>query len=140
LAIWTRQFQALRDGDRFFYGNDPALDVIAEVYGIEFQVTLAELIVANTDIDRNELPESAFLLDDELSISDGGIDGRNVSGDEIAADDDGRDDKNPVEVAAAADDDGDDDGDDDRRRRADRRRDREPVRDRYRPRRPRREG
>ena len=136
LAIWTRQFQALRDGDRFFYGNDPALDVIAEVYGIEFQVTLAELIVANTDIDRNELPESAFLLDDELSISDGGIDGRNVSGDEIAADDDGRDDKNPVEVAAAA----DDDGDDDRRRRADRRRDREPVRDRYRPRRPRREG
>ena len=24
LAIWKRQFQALRDGDRFFYGNDPA--------------------------------------------------------------------------------------------------------------------
>ena len=23
LAIWKRQFQALRDGDRFFYLNDP---------------------------------------------------------------------------------------------------------------------
>ena len=25
LAMWKKQFQALRDGDRFFYGNDPAL-------------------------------------------------------------------------------------------------------------------
>ena len=25
LAIWKRQFEALRDGDRFFYGNDPGL-------------------------------------------------------------------------------------------------------------------
>ena len=25
LAIWKQQFQALRDGDRFFYANDPAL-------------------------------------------------------------------------------------------------------------------
>ena len=28
LAIWTRQFEALRDGDRFFYGNDPGLSLI----------------------------------------------------------------------------------------------------------------
>ncbi len=25
LAIWKRQFTALRDGDRFFYANDPEL-------------------------------------------------------------------------------------------------------------------
>jgi len=34
LAIWKRQFQALRDGDRFFYANDPLLSVIARVYGL----------------------------------------------------------------------------------------------------------
>ena len=25
LAIWKKQFEALRDGDRFFYGTDPLL-------------------------------------------------------------------------------------------------------------------
>ena len=28
LAMWTKQFAALRDGDRFFYANDPVLDQI----------------------------------------------------------------------------------------------------------------
>jgi hypothetical protein len=27
-AIWNREFQRLRDGDRFFYANDPALQYI----------------------------------------------------------------------------------------------------------------
>ena len=30
LAIWKKQFQALRDGDRFFYANDPALPLIRQ--------------------------------------------------------------------------------------------------------------
>ena len=33
LAMWKRQFTALRDGDRFFYANDPALDEIKRRFG-----------------------------------------------------------------------------------------------------------
>jgi len=49
LAIWTKQFQALRDGDRFFYRNDPVLEQIGTLYGITFRHSLAELIELNTD-------------------------------------------------------------------------------------------
>jgi hypothetical protein len=44
LAIWKKQFEALRDGDRFFYLNDPDLQTISQTYGISYQHTLAELI------------------------------------------------------------------------------------------------
>jgi Animal haem peroxidase len=44
LAMWTKQFAALRDGDRFFYANDPELDRIQHQYGISFRVTLSQLI------------------------------------------------------------------------------------------------
>ena len=44
LAIWKKQFEALRDGDRFFYLNDPALETIRQSYGITYRHTLAELI------------------------------------------------------------------------------------------------
>ena len=49
LAIWQRQFEALRDGDRFFYLHDPALRTIKRRYGISFRHTLAEVIEQNTD-------------------------------------------------------------------------------------------
>jgi hypothetical protein len=49
LAIWKRQFEALRDGDRFFYENDPFLVRIEQTYGITYKHTLAELIRLNTD-------------------------------------------------------------------------------------------
>ncbi len=48
LAIWRKQFEALRDGDRFFYLNDPVLGVIEREYGIGYRHTLAELIRQNT--------------------------------------------------------------------------------------------
>jgi hypothetical protein len=48
-AIWRKQFEALRDGDRFFYGNDPALPVIERELGISYRVTLAQVIRRNTD-------------------------------------------------------------------------------------------
>ena len=48
LEIWKQQFSALRDGDRFFYANDPALRAIEQVYGISYRHTLAELITLNT--------------------------------------------------------------------------------------------
>ena len=44
LAMWTKQFEALRDGDRFFYANDPELDRIQHQYGISYRVTLSQLI------------------------------------------------------------------------------------------------
>ena len=50
LAMWTEQFSALRDGDRFFYLNDPVLDRIAEEFGIDYHQTLAEVIANNTDL------------------------------------------------------------------------------------------
>jgi hypothetical protein len=48
LAMWKRQFEALRDGDRFFYLNDPALAGIREKYGIDYRHTLAQVIRFNT--------------------------------------------------------------------------------------------
>jgi hypothetical protein len=44
LALWTKQFEALRDGDRFFYLNDPLLVQIKALYGIDYRKTLAQLI------------------------------------------------------------------------------------------------
>ncbi len=48
LAMWRQQFTALRDGDRFFYANDPALRAIEQAYGISYRHTLAELIALDT--------------------------------------------------------------------------------------------
>ena len=50
LAIWTKQFQALRDGDRFFFENDLAtLNNIKSQFGIDFRTTLGALIARNAD-------------------------------------------------------------------------------------------
>jgi hypothetical protein len=46
-ALWVRQFTALRDGDRYFYGNDPHLDSIARKYGVNYETSLAEIVTAN---------------------------------------------------------------------------------------------
>jgi hypothetical protein len=48
LAMWKRQFEALRDGDRFFYLNDPVLPAIASTYGIDYRRTLADVIRDDT--------------------------------------------------------------------------------------------
>ncbi|HEY3050326.1 MAG TPA: peroxidase family protein [Gaiellaceae bacterium] len=50
LAIWKKQFSALRDGDRFFYLNDPLLATIRQLYGIDYRQTLATIIHANTGV------------------------------------------------------------------------------------------
>lgn len=87
LAMWTRQFEALRDGDRFFYGNDPALAAIADTYDIDYRRSLADVIAANTDIDAEELPATVFLLDtstdtDTTSNPDTGVEVDDLIGDE----------------------------------------------------------
>jgi hypothetical protein len=50
-AMWRRQFAALRDGDRFFYLNDPALERIEDRYDVSYKHTLAEIVELNTDTD-----------------------------------------------------------------------------------------
>ena len=67
LAIWTREFQRLRDGDRFFYGNDQGLSYIRNAFNIDYRHTLAEVIAANTDVPIEELNDNVFLTaDDDL--------------------------------------------------------------------------
>jgi hypothetical protein len=51
LAIWRQQFQALRDGDRFFYLNDPVLREIERHFGITYRRTLGQIIEQNAGID-----------------------------------------------------------------------------------------
>ncbi|MGH3995762.1 MAG: peroxidase family protein, partial [Pseudonocardiaceae bacterium] len=41
-AIWLDQFGALRDGDRFFYLNDPLQSYIRNNFGIDSRTTLAQ--------------------------------------------------------------------------------------------------
>ena len=50
LAMWKKQFAALRDGDRFFYLNDPLLSAIKRQYGINYRHTLADIIRLNTGV------------------------------------------------------------------------------------------
>lgn len=62
LAIWKREFERLRDGDRFFYGNDPGLTYIKNTYGIDFRRNLGDLIALNTDIPRADMNDNVFLV------------------------------------------------------------------------------
>jgi hypothetical protein len=50
LAIWTKQFTALRDGDRFFYRNDPVLRFIDHEFGVDYRLTIAEIVELNTGV------------------------------------------------------------------------------------------
>ena len=50
LAMWKKQFEALRDGDRFFYQNDPILRVIDLRFGIDYRHTLSEIVKLNTGV------------------------------------------------------------------------------------------
>jgi hypothetical protein len=64
LALWRQQFTALRDGDRFFYGNDQGLNYIKSQYGIDYRRTLAQVIASNSDIEASEMNANVFLVSD----------------------------------------------------------------------------
>ena len=69
LAIWTKQFQALRDGDRFFFENDlGTLNFIKNAYGIDFRKRLSDIIALNTDAGTAaEVHDNVFLVaEDDL--------------------------------------------------------------------------
>jgi hypothetical protein len=55
LAIWKKQFEALRDGDRFFFANDPVLTVIQRLFGVPVR-TLSQIIDANSNADVSAHP------------------------------------------------------------------------------------
>jgi hypothetical protein len=75
-AIWAREFQRLRDGDRFFYANDPTLSLIRQQFGIDFRRNLGDIIALNTDIPRSELEPNVFLVaDEEDAVAAGTADG-----------------------------------------------------------------
>ncbi len=61
-AIWKRQFENLRDGDRFFYRNDPALAEIERRYGISYRRTLGQVINDNTGV---ETQDNVFIVEEE---------------------------------------------------------------------------
>jgi hypothetical protein len=57
LAIWKKQFEAIRDGDRFFYRTDFALPVFNAVFGIDYRQTLSQIVKNNTGV---VLPANVF--------------------------------------------------------------------------------
>jgi Animal haem peroxidase len=59
-ASWKKQFENLRNGDRFFYLNDPQLAKIKAKYGISFQRTLAELAVEDAGVSKTSIPANVF--------------------------------------------------------------------------------
>jgi hypothetical protein len=59
-AMWAREFTRLRDGDRFFYGNDPGLTTIRNQFGIDFRRNLGDIISSNAGIVRTDLPPNVF--------------------------------------------------------------------------------
>ena len=58
--LWSRQFAALRDGDRFFYLNDPVLETIEARYGVTYRHTLRDLILMNTSLSPAQLQANVF--------------------------------------------------------------------------------
>ena len=59
-AVWTQQFIQLREGDRFFYLNNPDLTTIRLVFGIDFRKRLGDVIALNTGIARGDLAGNVF--------------------------------------------------------------------------------
>ena len=58
--LWRKQFEALRDGDRFFYLNDPVLAAIKKTYGITYKHTLAQLLTLDAEVPKREVPGNVF--------------------------------------------------------------------------------
>jgi hypothetical protein len=71
LAIWKDQFGAARDGDRFFYLNDPLQSFIRQNFGIDSRKTLAQVIALNTDTPLSALPANVFRLPGSPNVAVG---------------------------------------------------------------------
>lgn len=62
-ALWTDQFEALRDGDRFFYANDRSLRRIERRFGISYQRSLADIITDNSQLQPGDLQANVFQIE-----------------------------------------------------------------------------
>lgn len=60
-VMWRREFERLRDGDRFFYLNDPVLLQIRFLFGIDYRRTLAQVITDNTELNPGDVEANVFL-------------------------------------------------------------------------------
>ena len=69
-AIWQQQFEALRDGDRFFYLNDPDLIEIEAQFGISYQNSFSDVIANNTDLDRDDIFDNVFFSEPHLTADE----------------------------------------------------------------------
>ncbi len=59
-ALWRKQFEALRDGDRFFYANDPTLGAIKKAYDVSYKHTLAQLLTLDAEVPKGSVPGNVF--------------------------------------------------------------------------------
>jgi hypothetical protein len=60
-AIARKQFEAARNGDRFFYLNDlPTLEQIEKQYGISYKHSLSELISIDAGVPSSSLQTNVF--------------------------------------------------------------------------------
>jgi hypothetical protein len=73
LAIWKDQFGAARDGDRFFYLNDPLQSFIRNNFGIDSRKTLAQVVALNTDVPASQLPANVFRIPGAPNIGAGAV-------------------------------------------------------------------
>jgi hypothetical protein len=71
LATWKDQFGAARDGDRFFYQNDPLQSYVRNNFGIDSRKTLAQVIALNTDVPASQLPANVFRIPGSPNIAAG---------------------------------------------------------------------
>lgn len=66
--ILSKQFTALRDGDRFYYKNDPDFRIGGSLerlgYGLKYieKRNLSDIIVDNSNVTSEEIQENVFLL------------------------------------------------------------------------------
>lgn len=79
LATWKDQFGAARDGDRFFYLNDPLQSYIRNNFGIDSRRTLAQVIAANTDLPAAQLPANVFRIPGAPNVGAGSVGAAEVS-------------------------------------------------------------
>jgi hypothetical protein len=83
--IWREQFTASRDGDRFFYLNDPLQPFIRNNFGIDYRRTLARVIADNTDIPIGDLEANVFFAPTEAAAAAGVQANSSPAGTEVTA-------------------------------------------------------
>lgn len=67
-AMWKQQFEALRDGDSFFYlWNDSLRDIMRRYgrAGVNYRQSLSDIIVNNTAVSSGDIQPNIFLVAEE---------------------------------------------------------------------------